>query len=65
MLPTRAFTSADGALQTLYPLDRTFKSLVILSSLKNFSNFKKAFYSPETRLHKGAKSFIKATTALK
>jgi cob(I)alamin adenosyltransferase len=34
--------------------------LVILTSLKFFSEFKKAFYLQETRLHKRANSFIKA-----
>jgi hypothetical protein len=47
-------------LQPINPLDMVLWRLVILTSLKFFSEFKKAFYLQETRLHKGANSFIKA-----
>jgi len=60
-----ALTPPQGTLATLNPLDRALLRLVILSSLKIFTNFKKAFYFPETHLHKGANSFIKATMAQK
>jgi hypothetical protein len=47
-------------LHPINPLDMVLWRLVILTSLKFFSEFKKAFYLQETRLHKGANSFIKA-----